>query len=236
MSEEKKGANVTEKNGEAKAAETFGQKVKREIISWFWVILIFLFIQGTIVQARVIPSQSMENTLLVGDHLLVTRFGYDAEIPFTGIHKRLWREPKRQQIVVFRMPGQPDFVKRLIGLPGDTVEIKDGAVWVNGMPLEEPYLVEPHSTRPLRLPAKVEVPEGHYFMMGDNRTNSSDSREWGFVARENIIGLPLLIYMSIDAPTNEAWQPGHLPERFKAYGTAIIEPKRIRFRRIFSAP
>ena len=92
-------------------------------------------IEGTLVQARVIPSGSMENTVLVGDHLIVSRFGYDAGIPFTRWHVPLWRNPKRQQIIVFRAPlpeeGNPDFIKRCIGVPGDRIKIVAGQVYVN---------------------------------------------------------------------------------------------------------
>ena len=98
-------------------------RVWREVVSWVWVILAFLFIEGTLVQARVIPSGSMENTVLIGDHLIVSRFGYDAEFRLPTYHVPLWRNPKRQQIIVFRAPlpeqGYPDFIKRCIGLPGD---------------------------------------------------------------------------------------------------------------------
>ena len=108
-------------------------RVKREVISWFWVILAFLFIEGTLVQARVIPSGSMENTVLIGDHLIVSRIGYDAGIPFTPYHVPLWRNPKRQQIIVFRAPlpeqGYPDFIKRCIGVPGDHIKIIAGQVY-----------------------------------------------------------------------------------------------------------
>jgi len=197
-------------------------------------ILAFLFIHGTIVQARVIPSPSMEQTLLIGDHLLVTRFGYDAQVPFTDLHMSLWRDPQRQQVVVFRAPleGSPDFIKRIIGVPGDHVEIRNGVVWVNGRPLEEPYL----ESRPKRTDdfkyTSVDVPPGQYFVMGDNRDNSYDSRYWGFLPRENIVGTPLLIYMSVDA-SDEAWQPGHLKERFLAYAGALIRPHHIRWKRLF---
>jgi signal peptidase I len=87
-----------------KPAATTNEKIWREVVSWFWVIVAFLLIEGTMVQARVIPSGSMENTVLVGDHLIVSRFGFDAGIPFTDWHVPLWRNPKRQQIIVFRAP------------------------------------------------------------------------------------------------------------------------------------
>src|ERR1700721_283440 len=111
------------------------KRIQREIIAWMWVILIFLLINGTLGQARVIPSGSMENTLLVGDHLIMSRIGYDAGVPFTNWHVPLWRNPKRRQIVIFRPPLAPnetDLIKRVIGLPRETVDIHDGAVWING--------------------------------------------------------------------------------------------------------
>lgn len=231
-------AEVEEAVAAGKAAErgeknaTLKDKIWREALSWFWVILAFLFIEGTLVQARVIPSGSMENTVLIGDHLIVSRFGYDAGIPFTDYHVPLWRDPKRQQIIVFRapLPGSPDFIKRTIGLPGDTLEIKKGVVYVNGERLSEPYRKDPPNSSENR-PA-VHVPQGEYFMMGDNRENSFDSRYWGFVPRANIIGTPLIIYMSIDAP-EEVWDPGHIGERFAAYVRALFHPGEVRWKRLF---
>src|SRR5260370_35605416 len=91
------------------AQASLRNRVKKEIIAWFWVGLVFLLVNGTLGQARVIPTGSMENTLLVGDHLIMSRVGYDASIPFTNIHVPLWREPKRQQIILFKPPyGNPD--------------------------------------------------------------------------------------------------------------------------------
>src|SRR5580700_7494216 len=119
-------------------------KIQREIIAWFWVGLAFLLINGTIGQARVIPSGSMENTLLIGDHLIMSRIGYDAGVPFTNWHVPLWRNPKRQQVIIFRppfAPETPDYVKRVIGLPGDTIDSHDGAVWVNGQKQNEKYTI-----------------------------------------------------------------------------------------------
>ncbi len=240
----------------------FEKKVVREIKSWAWVIAAFLFIHGTIVQARVIPSESMVETLLVGDHLLVSRFGYDAEVPFTSMHATLWRNPQRGQMVVFRSVTDrgTDVVKRVIGIPGDRIEIKAGAVWLNGKPLPEPYRATesgvdnkfgakfPPSSADL-LPAeatsqwmaefpshvhegKLVVPPNSYFVMGDNRNHSYDSRFWGFVPRRNIIGTPIIIYMSVEAP-GEAWLPGQLQERFLAYVNALIHPSLVRWRRLF---
>jgi signal peptidase I len=208
-------------------------KVVREIISWAWVIAAFLFIQSTLVQARVIPSGSMEETLLVGDHLLVSRIGYDAEIPFTKYHWSLWRNPERQQVIVFRRPGQPDFIKRVIGLPGDHVQIKDGAVWVNGRILTEPYVTNGMDPGERYTYQDVRVPPGHFFVMGDNRKDSLDSRYWGFVKREELIGSPIFIYMSVEAD-RQAWQPGNLGERFYAYANALIRPSLVRWKRLFT--
>ncbi|MGH7838412.1 MAG: signal peptidase I [Candidatus Binataceae bacterium] len=241
-----------------------GDRIWREVVSWFWVILAFLFIEGTLVQARVIPSGSMENTVLIGDHLIVSRAGYDAGIPFTPYHVTLWRIPHRQQIVVFRAPlpeeGNPDFIKRLIGLPGDRIKMIGEQVYVNDHPLKEPYAlhggagidmkdqvypppegsywpVPPTAKWAAELPQHVVngelvVPPGEYFMMGDNRDNSYDSRFWGFVPRDNIIGTPVIIYMSIDAP-EEAWEPGHVGERFATYLSVFIRPREVRWTRLF---
>src|SRR5437899_6563407 len=161
------------KTKQAEANLPVKTKIQREIIAWFWVGLAFLLINGTIGQARVIPSGSMENTLLIGDHLIMSRIGYDAGVPFTNWHVPLWRNPKRQQVIIFKppfAPDTPDYVKRVIGLPGDTVDIHDGAVWINGQKLVEKYtsgLSEPYE---LHTPYKV--PSDCYFVMGDNRANS----------------------------------------------------------------
>ena len=216
-----------------KAKAPLDQRVKREVIAWAWLLLIFLFIQGTLVQARVIPSGSMEETLLVGDHLIMTRFGYDVGVPGLDWHMPLWRQPARQQLIIFRSVMEPgtDLVKRVIGLPGDTVEIREGVLRINGAPLAEPYLAAPMSPRERFGP--VQVPPESFFVMGDNRGNSYDSRYWGAVPRRNIVGAPMFIYLSIDAPES-AWQPGQVRERVLAYLTAIVHPRLVRWRRIFT--
>ena len=217
-------------------------RIQSEIIAWFWVILAFLLINGTLGQARVIPSGSMENTLLIGDHLIMSRVGYDAGIPFTNWHVPLWRNPRRQQIVIFKPPydvNQPDFVKRVIGLPGDTVDVREGAVWINGQKLAEDYTLGPSEPAPpgtaplgysdIKMP--YQVPDNCYFVMGDNRGNSFDSRFWGCVPRNDILGTPVMIYMSLEAP-RDAWN-GDIRARFAAYANAIIHPGTVRWKRLF---
>jgi signal peptidase I len=221
------------------------QKIGREAIAWFWVGLVFLLINGAVGQARVIPSESMRNTLLVGDHLIMSRLGYDAGIPFTNWHVPLWRNPKRGQIVIFRavIPrDNSDIIKRVIGLPGETVDVRDGAVWINGTRLREDYTIgrtepgEPSmfqaafAGRTKVLP--YTVPPDCYFVMGDNRGNSLDSRFEGCIPRPNIIGTPLMIYMSIDMPS-EPWGSGAIGDRIYAYANALLHPSEIRWRRLF---
>jgi len=209
------------------------RRVLRELISWLWVVLSFLFITGTLVQARVIPSGSMEQTLLVGDHLLMSRIGYDASLPFTQYHLRLWRDPHRLQMIVFRSPSDAglDLIKRLIGLPGDQIEIRSGVVFINGAALDEPYRNGPPDPSDFYGPATV--PTRSYFVLGDNRENSYDSRYWGFVPESNILGTPLVIYMSLQAP-DEAWEPGRIRERISAYAGVLLHPGQVRWRRLLT--
>ncbi|MFW5488613.1 MAG: signal peptidase I [Desulfovibrio sp.] len=191
-------------------------------------IVLALFIRGFVVQAFKIPSGSMLETLQIGDHLLVNKFIYGIKIPFTDINLIDITKPKDGDIVVFRYPGDPsiDYIKRVMGSPGDTIEIRNKRVYRNGELLEEPYVnyaaMDPY-VRPIvvdgppdgpgGLPAcpgrdnikKFTVPEGKYFMMGDNRDHSSDSRCWGFVDRSAIIGKAWIIYWSWEGPTFIRW-------------------------------
>ncbi|MGB2591051.1 MAG: signal peptidase I [Candidatus Acidiferrum sp.] len=210
------------------------KRVQREVLAWLWVILLFLLINGTLGQARVIPSGSMENTLLIGDHLIMSRVGYDAGVPFTNWHVSLWRNPKRGQLVIFRpfVPEETsDIIKRVIGLPGDSVDIRDGSVWINGQKLVETYTTGP--TEPYDFHTPYKVPPDCYFVMGDNRGNSYDSRFTGCVPRNKIIGTPVIIYMSL-AASPDAWEPGQVRERFMAYANAVLHPSEIRWRRLFT--
>jgi len=231
-------ADAKKKSKEKDSNLPMRQRIQSEIIAWFWVALAFLLINGSIGQARVIPSGSMENTLLIGDHLIMSRIGYDAGVPFTGWHVPLWRNPKRQQIVIFKPPYNPtlpDYVKRVIGLPGETIDVHDGSVWINGKRLVEPYTLgstEPPdpSASTIKLPYKV--PENCYFVMGDNRGNSLDSRFWGCMPRKNLIGTPVMIYTSLEASPS-AWDSGQIRERFLAYANALVHPGTVRWKRLF---
>ncbi|MBC15878.1 MAG: signal peptidase I [Desulfovibrio sp.] len=170
-------------------------------------LLLALVIRAFVVQAFKIPSGSMLDTLQIGDHLLVTKFAYDVRLPSnlfleTTGGKVLFRvgDPERGDIVVFKFPEDEskDYIKRIIGLPGDIIEIKDKVVFINGNPLDEPYVLH---TKPGIMPVRdnfgpYKVPEDNYFMMGDNREGSYDSRFWGPVKREKIVGKALIIYWS----------------------------------------
>jgi signal peptidase I len=240
-----KAKQPVKKNTQKQLELTMKQKISREALAWFWVGLVFLLINGAVGQARVIPSESMQNTLLVGDHLIMSRVGYDAGIPFTNFHVPLWRNPKRGQIVIFRavIPGEnSDIIKRVIGLPGETVDVRDGGVWINGTRLHEDYTIgrtEPGEAAMFQAAfagrTKVlpyTVPPDCYFVMGDNRGNSLDSRFEGCIPRANIIGTPLMIYMSIDTPS-QPWGSGAISDRIYAYANALLHPSEIRWRRLF---
>ena len=237
MASAQKTAKAKPKDKPPSSDATTSDRIRRELLSWFWVILAFFIIEAMVIQARVIPSTSMENTILIGDHLIVSLLGYDIGIPFTEHHIALWRNPKRQQIIVFEAPPQAaneeDFIKRVIGMPGDTVEVKRGVVFIDGKQLNEPYLnPRPDPSAPQENAGPFHVPPHEYFVMGDNRDDSNDSRFWGYVPRENIIGTPLFIYMSVKAP-EDVWEPGHVGERLGTYLSILIHPGEMRWRRLF---
>ncbi|MDD4731978.1 MAG: signal peptidase I [Desulfovibrio sp.] len=166
-------------------------------------VVLALFIRSFVVQAFKIPSGSMLETLQIGDHLLVSRFAYDIKVPFTNISIFPTGDPEHGDIIVFEYPEDPskDFIKRIIGLPGDRIEIRDKMVYRNGKVLQEPYTQ--HSD-PRILPsrrdylAEFTVPKGKYFVLGDNRDDSRDSRFWGFVERDAIVGKAWILYWSWD--------------------------------------
>ena len=168
-------------------------------------LIIALVIRSTVIEPFRIPSSSMEDTLLIGDHLFVNRFVYGLRVPFMKSRPLALRQPARGDIVVFIPPHQrdKDFIKRVVGVPGDVVEIRDQEVYVNGKKQDEPFVLHKDSALGARgffVPRdnmkKVTVPPGSYFMMGDNRDRSEDSRYWGFASLADIKGKALLIYFS----------------------------------------
>jgi signal peptidase I len=226
-------------------------------------VILALFGTSFVVQAFKIPSQSMERTLLVGDHLLVNKFifgghgaWYEKLLPY--------RELQRGDIIVFKFPylDHPHFVKRVIGLPGDHLKIVDQQVYVNGRPLNEPYVVHDpssgygdplnynfppvgnqmylsslqpewaHVIRKHIQGDELVVPPGKYFAMGDNRDHSSDSRYWGFVDRDAIMGRPFLIYWSINANSADYGAASFGQRILAIFDTLIHLPARTRWNRM----
>jgi signal peptidase I len=167
-------------------------------------IILAMFIRTFVVQAFKIPSGSMKQTLLIGDHILVNKFIYGVKLPFTGITLIPVREPKRGDIVVFKFPEDPgkDFIKRVVGVEGDVVEIRDKQVFVNGKPENhshgvhmDPYTIPP-GVQPRDYFGPVTVPPDSIFVLGDNRDHSYDSRFWGFVELKDMKGKAFIIYWS----------------------------------------
>jgi signal peptidase I len=165
-------------------------------------------------EASVVPTASMEGTILVGDHLFMDKLLYGPEIPLVHWRLPMVKTIHRGDIIVFHYPRDPSetFLKRVAAVGGDCLEIRNGVLFVNSQPVQEPYAVH-HA--PLHNPQEswgpVVVPDGKLFVMGDNRDNSSDSRDWGFVPVGNVIGEPMFVYWSYDAPTAR-WldeNPGH---------------------------
>lgn len=161
-----------------------------------------------IVQAFKIPSGSMLNTLQVGDYLLVNKFIYGIKLPFSDNYLIEGKDPQVGDIIVFRYPGDPslDYIKRIVGVPGDTLEMRNRQLYRNGVKVDEPYvrIAQPDSyERDNFMP--LTVPPGKYFVMGDNRDESSDSRYWGVVDRTAIRGKAWRIYWSWEGFDNIRW-------------------------------
>lgn len=169
-------------------------------------ILLALFIRTFVVQAFKIPSGSMLPTLLIGDHLLVNKFIYGIRVPFSGKVLVPLKDPKSGDIIVFKFPKDRsiDYIKRVVGVPGDKIEVKNKKVYRNDKLAEDPFAhftsttILPGSVSPKDNFGPITVPEGKYFVMGDNRDNSSDSRFWGFVETNDVLGKAMIIYWSWD--------------------------------------
>lgn len=249
---------------EPECAEEAHQTTLREYIESLLVtIILALFGTSFVLQAFKIPSQSMEPTLLIGDHLLVNKFifgghgaWYEKLLPY--------RDIRRGDVIVFKFPfdDHPHYVKRVIGIPGDLVKIADQQVFVNGSVINEPYVVHdpqatydpfsdtfpptgPHFLRRLVRPEwaddilnhvkgdELVVPQGKYFVMGDNRDRSWDSRYWGFVDRGAVMGAPVIIYWSVDSPDDTSEEQS-MEQRIRDVGTTVFHLKsRTRWARMF---
>jgi len=242
-------SNSPEPEGEKPDGRSRRRESAWETVRSLLVVLLGVFcIRTFIAEATVIPTGSMEQTILIGDHVFLNKLLYGPRLPYTSLRIPPLRSVHRQDIVAFRYPRNPSvmFVKRVIGVGGDVIRIEDRKVLVNGQPLKEPYIqFQYSSTLPLRdnfppplnvletLPAAwgldpswarempnfirkdgLHVPQGFLFCMGDNRDNSLDSRFWGFVPLENVVGEPLFVYWSYDAPTRE-WTSEELTSRLK---------------------
>jgi signal peptidase I len=177
-------------------------------------VILALFVRTWAVQAFKIPTGSMENNLLVGDHLLVNKFAFAPTL--SRFEKAILpvRDVRRGDVVVFKFPNEPerDFIKRVIGLPGETLELRNKRVYVNGEPLDEPYVYfldpmagegEVTSLDVRERYGPVKVPQEQYFVMGDNRDNSQDSRYWGFLPASYVKGRALMIYWSYDGARDD---------------------------------
>jgi signal peptidase I len=200
-----------------KKKSTFREYAEALIIA----IILALFIRTFVVQAFKIPSGSMIETLTVGDHILVNKFLYGVKIPFTDEILIPVGKPRRGDVIVFKYPQDEskDFIKRVIGEPGDVVEIRNKQVYVNQKSLDEPYaihqdaVVYTREAQPRDYYGPITVPQDSYFVMGDNRDHSMDSRYWGFVKLNKIKGKAFLIYWS--------WDKSHYWVRWKRIAHAI---------------
>lgn len=202
--------------GELLVVHVFKLPKENKIRDWvepaFEAIIIAIIIRTFLIQAFKIPTSSMEDTLLINDHIIANKFIYgttifypemkDGKLKFKTAKILRFSKPKRGDVVIFRYPVDPKmmFIKRCIGLPGDTIEIKDKIVYVNNKKLDEKYVFHkdfrtfPKDYVPRDNFGPIKVPEGHYFVMGDNRDYSSDSRFWGFLPDEYLRGKAWIVY------------------------------------------
>ncbi|MDD5543446.1 MAG: signal peptidase I [Acidobacteriia bacterium] len=225
MKEKKTG---TAKEIEEKKPATWLESLWENIKSLAMVLIAVLLIRAVVVEATVVPTGSMQNTILIGDHLFLDKILYGPQIPFTDYHFPAIKKYQRGDVVAFRYPVDPSvvFVKRLIGMPGDTIQVKQKDLYINGKKLNEPCVIHrdpqtypdaewiPREARIRDNFGPVTVPPDHYFAMGDNRDESLDSRYWGFVPAENMVGEPMFVYWSYDAPT-DVWTASDISKRIR---------------------
>jgi signal peptidase I len=210
--EDMKGAALKSKHSSEEIEGKPKKSALRENIEAIIVaIVLALFIRTFVVQAFKIPSGSMLNTLLIGDHILVNKFIYGVRLPFAGTVLIPVTEPKHDDIVVFKFPEDPskDFIKRVVGVEGDTIEIRNKKVYVNGELKESDFAIylDPyvqHSEQQRDNLGPIKVPENSIFVMGDNRDYSYDSRFWGFVDVKDLKGKAFMIYWSWNGENKES--------------------------------
>ncbi len=209
--------------------------VWENVKSLLFVLIAVFFIRSFVIEATVVPTGSMERTILIGDHLFLSKLPYGPRIPFTDLRLPALKTIKRGDIVAFRFPLDPSltYVKRVIALPGDVIEIRRKVVYLNGQKLNEPYAIHsdpnvygdsdyvPEDVRMRDNMAPIRVPPDRFFAMGDNRDLSYDSRFWGFVPFENVVGEPWVVFWSYDAPTQE-WMGGGFSGRLKFYSSILF--------------
>jgi signal peptidase I len=205
-------------------APTFRKSTTREYFESIVITaIIALFATTFVVQAFKIPTGSMESNLLIGDHLLVNKFVYGIR-PKSLLSRLLpYKEFKRGDVIVFKYPQNPEmaYVKRLIGLPGERVEMVGRTVYIDGKPLHETYTQYIEADSIYSKYGPVTVPQDSYFAMGHNRDNSLDSRSWGYVPRDHIIGKALAIYWSYETPRDEYLQTA-VTDRLKQYSDVLM--------------
>jgi len=235
---------------------------RKEIRPLLWLALVVFSIRSSLADWNDVPTGSMKPTILEGDRVYVNKVAYDLKVPFTTWHIAQWGDPARGDIVVFYSPhdGQR-LVKRVIGLPGDRLKVEDQRVYVNGKPLTEPYVVHDpgagydplnyafppmgnqlyaspvvmewaHEIKKYVRGEEIVVPPGKYFAMGDNRDHSLDSRYWGFVDRDAIMGRPFLIYWSVEANSGDYAQSSFLQRLKSVVDTLLHLPQRTRWSRM----
>ena len=250
-----KSKEKTENNAEEKQHGVVREYAESLIVA----IILALIVKTFVLQTFEIPTGSMEDGLLIGDHLVVNKMLYGAgessPVPLLPI-----KEIERGDVVIFKYPANPrvDYIKRVIGLPGETVKILNHQIYINDVPIEELGMDEDRYTLQWRnrdservqafggrddyIPAldpeakrlqKWEVPEGHYFMMGDHRYVSQDSRSWGFVPRENITGRGEFIYWSFNADRQQYKETDFIKQVGNFFGTVVSFPFKTRWDRFF---
>lgn len=211
---------------------------KQALVTFFSPLLLILILRWAVIEPFVIPSESMVPNLLIYDHILVKKFSYGLKVPFIDQWLVRWNQPQSGDIIVFKYPRNPSvyYVKRLIGLPGDKIEVRAGRIVRNSKPFayvtgttassyneihdEKTYAVQIHSPLSEEAATVYEVPKDQYFVMGDNRDNSSDSRVWGFIPENLLVGKAWMIWLSCQETLEDA--------RY------ICDPLKMRWNRIFN--